>query len=77
MAGVASLAASPQEVGARVGIGLAVVSVGLLVSAPVQGALLGSSFQWIRPVAFSGSVVLASTVFYIVVGYTVAKRKNG
>ncbi|KIJ35054.1 hypothetical protein M422DRAFT_181315 [Sphaerobolus stellatus SS14] len=60
-AGVASLAASPQEVGyvrhlphARVGIAFAIISSGPLLSAPVQGALLSSSFQWIRPVAFSG-----------------------
>ncbi|KAJ7890606.1 major facilitator superfamily domain-containing protein [Mycena olivaceomarginata] len=48
---MSSLARSPDEVGARTGLALAMSSVGSLVSAPIQGALLTSKFLWIRPVA--------------------------
>ncbi|KAJ7057502.1 MFS general substrate transporter [Mycena amicta] len=60
----ASLANGPEEVGARVGVALALVSVGTLVSAPIQGSLLTDQFHWIRPVAFSASVVFASAVCF-------------
>jgi len=56
----ASLAKGPEEVGARAGIALALCSVGALVSAPIQGALLTSSYHWIRPVAFAGTMTLVS-----------------
>lgn len=39
---------------ARVGLLLAIQSIGLLVSGPIQGALLGSNFAWWRPTVFSG-----------------------
>ncbi|KAJ7185466.1 MFS general substrate transporter [Mycena filopes] len=50
---LASLARTPDEVGARTGLALALSSVGSLVSAPIQGALLTREFHWIRPIAFS------------------------
>ncbi|KAJ6587778.1 major facilitator superfamily domain-containing protein [Mycena sp. CBHHK59/15] len=49
-----SLARGPEEVGARVGVALAVCSIGTLVSSPIQGALLTDKFTWINPIAFSG-----------------------
>ncbi|PPQ79082.1 hypothetical protein CVT25_002307 [Psilocybe cyanescens] len=54
MAALASLSRSPQEVGARIGLALALSSVGSLVSTPIQGALLGNNFHWNRPAIFSG-----------------------
>ena len=41
---------------ARVGLALGIISLGLLASAPIQGALLGKNpadFVWIRPTAYS------------------------
>nr|GAT44740.1 predicted protein [Mycena chlorophos] len=52
---MASLAKGPEEIGARGGIALAFGSIGTLISAPIQGALLTSEYRWIRPIAFAGS----------------------
>ena len=38
----------------RFGIAFAVASLGALMGNPVDGALLGKTFPWIRPVTFSG-----------------------
>ncbi|KAJ7203681.1 MFS general substrate transporter [Mycena haematopus] len=61
-----SLAKGPQEVGARAGIALALCSIGTLVSAPIQGALLTSEYHWIRPVAFAGTTTLVSGACFFV-----------
>ncbi|KAJ7461837.1 MFS general substrate transporter [Mycena galericulata] len=50
---LSSLARTPDEVGARTGLALALSSIGSLSSAPIQGALLTNEFIWIRPIAFS------------------------
>ncbi|KAJ7334061.1 MFS general substrate transporter [Mycena albidolilacea] len=63
---MSSLARSPDEVGARTGLALAMSSVGSLVSAPIQGALLTSKFLWIRPVAFSGCMLFAGAGAFII-----------
>ena len=42
---------------ARVGVALGIISLGLLASAPIQGALLGkdqADYVWIKPIAYSG-----------------------
>ncbi|KAF7305388.1 hypothetical protein HMN09_00791100 [Mycena chlorophos] len=57
---MASLARGPEEIGARGGIALAFGSIGTLISAPIQGALLTSEYHWIRPIAFAGVMVLVS-----------------
>ncbi|KAJ6605972.1 MFS general substrate transporter [Mycena sp. CBHHK59/15] len=62
----ASLARGPEEVGARAGIALALVSVGTLVSAPIQGALLTDRFVWINPVGFAGSMMFAGASMFLV-----------
>ncbi|KAK7044750.1 MFS general substrate transporter [Favolaschia claudopus] len=62
---LASLARSADEVGARTGIALALGSFGVLGSAPIQGALLTSSFIWIRPVAFSAGILMASAICFV------------
>ncbi|KAJ7498565.1 MFS general substrate transporter [Mycena latifolia] len=48
---LSSLARTPDEVGARTGLALALSSVGSLSSAPIQVALLTREFVWIRPIA--------------------------
>ncbi|KAF7372366.1 MFS general substrate transporter [Mycena venus] len=62
----ASLAKGPEEVGARAGLALALCSIGTLVSAPIQGALLTDSYHWIRPVAFSATMTFASGALFFV-----------
>ncbi|KAF8800125.1 MFS general substrate transporter, partial [Phlegmacium glaucopus] len=79
LAGLATLSESPQEAGARVGVALAVLSLGLIGSAPAQGALLGNDrakFIWVKPIAFSASLIMATTIMYAIVRMLVAKRKG-
>jgi len=62
LACVTSLAKTPAEAGARTGLALAVVSIGSLISSPIQGALVGSHYRWIRGIGFSGSVVFGGAI---------------
>ncbi|KAF7371128.1 MFS general substrate transporter [Mycena sanguinolenta] len=71
-----SLAKGPQEVGARVGIALALSSLGTLFSAPIQGALLTSEYHWIRPVAFAATVTFVSGVCSFLTRTLHAKRTS-
>ncbi|KAJ7983178.1 MFS general substrate transporter [Mycena polygramma] len=48
---LASLARTPNE--GLNGLAMALCSMGVLTSSPIQGALLSSNFLWIRPAAFS------------------------
>ncbi|KAJ7163768.1 MFS general substrate transporter, partial [Mycena filopes] len=73
---LASLARTPDEVGARTGLALALSSVGSLVSAPIQGALLTREFHWIRPIAFSASLMFAGTICMAVTRVLQARRLN-
>ncbi|KAJ7512841.1 MFS general substrate transporter [Mycena galericulata] len=71
---LASLARNPDEVGARTGIALALGSFGSLGSAPIQGALLTRDFLWIRPVAFSASILIASAICFAFMSFLAGKR---
>ncbi|KAJ7463726.1 MFS general substrate transporter [Mycena latifolia] len=62
----ASLAKGPEEVGARAGVALALCSIGTLVSAPIQGALLTGSYHWLRPIVFSATVAFAGSALFVV-----------
>ncbi|KAJ7716663.1 MFS general substrate transporter [Mycena maculata] len=72
----ASLARRPEEVGARTGVALALVSVGVLVSAPIQGALLKDSFVWINAVGFATSVMFAGAGCFVITR-TLRARQTG
>jgi len=76
IAGLASLAASPAEIGARTGLALAIVSPALLGSAPLQGALLTTNYEWIRPIAFSGAITISSSIFYVYTRMYVMRRRS-
>ncbi|KAJ7127972.1 MFS general substrate transporter [Mycena epipterygia] len=71
-----SLAKTPAEAGARTGLALALVSAGSLISAPIQGALLGKHFLWIRPIGFSGSLVFAGAICLAVARMLQARRHS-
>ncbi|KAJ7829982.1 hypothetical protein B0H14DRAFT_3465165 [Mycena olivaceomarginata] len=73
---LAFLARNPNEVGARTGIALALGSFGALGSAPIQGALLTRDFLWIRPIAFSGSIVRASAGCFVVMAVLARRRSR-
>ncbi|KAJ7876812.1 MFS general substrate transporter [Mycena leptocephala] len=72
---MSSLARSPDEVGARTGLALALSSVGSLASAPIQGALLTSSYIWVQPVGFSGCVLFAGAAAFLVARTLQAKAR--
>ncbi|KAJ7485629.1 MFS general substrate transporter [Mycena latifolia] len=71
---LASIARSPDEIDARTGIALAVGSLGSLGSAPIQGALLTLDFLWIRPVAFSVSILIAAACCFAGTSILVRRR---
>ncbi|KAJ6604985.1 MFS general substrate transporter [Mycena sp. CBHHK59/15] len=71
---MSSLARSADEVGARTGLALAISSIGSLASAPIQGALLTSNFCWIRPAAFSSSMLLVGAGCFLVTRMLQAQR---
>ncbi|KAF9539781.1 MFS general substrate transporter [Agrocybe pediades] len=61
---IASTARHPSETGARIGLALAFSSLGILGSAPLQGALLTTRFEWSRPIVFSGALTAVSTILF-------------
>ncbi|KAJ7673544.1 MFS general substrate transporter [Mycena rosella] len=72
---LSSLARSPDEVGARIGLALALSSFGSLTSAPIQGALLqGDRFLWTRPIVFSGTSMFVGGACFWVTRMLQAKR---
>ncbi|KAK7030679.1 MFS general substrate transporter [Favolaschia claudopus] len=73
---MSSLARSPDEVGARTGLALALSSIGSLVSAPIQGALLTDEFRWVQPVGFSGCIMFAGAGAFLVTRTLQAKNKS-
>jgi len=75
VAALGSLAEVPSHVGSKTGLGLAIVSLSLLGSS-AQGAMLTPMFHWIRPIAFSGSITAAGTIFHIIARQVVAKEKG-
>ncbi|KAF9471158.1 MFS general substrate transporter [Pholiota conissans] len=76
MATLASLSRSPQEVGARTGIALALSSFGILGSSPIQGALLSSHFTWNKPIIFAGTLMGASAFTFIVTRTMLVKERG-
>ncbi|KAJ7355164.1 MFS general substrate transporter [Mycena albidolilacea] len=61
---------------ARAGVGLALISITSLGSAPIQGALLGTRFTWINPVALSGVGFPFPTVLSLI-GYSQCLMSSG
>ncbi|KAF9564278.1 MFS general substrate transporter [Agrocybe pediades] len=76
MGALASLATCPQEIGARIGVALAICSLGLLGSIPAQGALLTDRYLWARPVTFSGSMMFGASILYALTWWIVVRKKN-
>ncbi|QRV85479.1 major facilitator superfamily transporter [Ceratobasidium sp. AG-Ba] len=50
-----ALARHMHEVGARLGLGFAVVGIATLIGTPISGALLTDENLWYRPIVFAGS----------------------
>ncbi|KAF9494658.1 MFS general substrate transporter [Pleurotus eryngii] len=61
----AVLAIHPNEVGVRFGVGFFMTGFGALIGAPIDGALLGETFPWSKPITLSGVSVLALHVLFL------------
>ncbi|OTA82741.1 hypothetical protein M434DRAFT_24944 [Hypoxylon sp. CO27-5] len=61
-AGVVSLSADKSKIGTRLGMTLAFVGIGVLVSNPIAGAILGDRRNWTGLVGWCGALLMASTV---------------
>ncbi|KAF8868817.1 MFS general substrate transporter [Gymnopilus junonius] len=76
VAALSTLARHPHEVGSRIGIALAFSSFGSLGSAPVQGALLTSTYIWSRPIIFSGVLMVAASFVFLLARMVLAKERG-
>lgn len=61
-AGVVNLSADKTKIGTRLGMTLAFVGVGVLVSNPIAGAILGGGENWVGLIVWAGVLLTASTV---------------
>jgi len=73
---LASFAKDVDEVGARIGVSFTLSGIMGLFVAPIDGALLTTQMHWWRPIVFSGTAVLATTLCYIVAQSILVRRKN-
>jgi MFS family permease len=61
-AGIVSLTADKTRIGTRIGMTLAFVGFGVLVSNPIAGAILGDGGKWTGLICWCGALCLASTL---------------
>ncbi|KAK7047437.1 hypothetical protein VNI00_006668 [Paramarasmius palmivorus] len=71
---IASLAADDSEIGIRMGLAYFISSVGSLTGTPIDGALLGQSFAWWRPITFSGVMMFAGLILIVITRGIVSRR---
>ncbi|KAI1375688.1 MFS general substrate transporter [Hypoxylon crocopeplum] len=64
-AGIVSLSPDKSKIGTRLGMTLSVVGIGLLVSNPIAGAILGEDQNWTGLVVWCGVLLFASTASLI------------
>ncbi|KAI0384214.1 major facilitator superfamily domain-containing protein [Hypomontagnella monticulosa] len=77
-AGIVSLSSDKSMIGTRLGMALSFIGIGLLVSNPIAGAILGEGQNWVGLIVWCGVLLAASSVCLIVsralkVGLGVAK----
>lgn len=61
-AGVVNLSSDRSKIGARLGMTLAVVGCGVLVSNPIAGAILSGRGGWVGLIAWCGALLTASFI---------------
>ncbi|KAL0565459.1 hypothetical protein V5O48_016566 [Marasmius crinis-equi] len=71
---VATLAKDESEIGFRLGLGFFICSVAILTGTPVEGALLGHTFPWWRPIVFAGVMILSGFALILVARASFARR---
>lgn len=60
-AGIVSLSTDKALIGTRIGMTLAFVGFGVLVSNPIAGAILGQEEDWVGLIGWCGGLLVAST----------------
>ncbi|KAF4586369.1 hypothetical protein EYR38_010645 [Pleurotus pulmonarius] len=70
----AALAVHPNEVGVRFGVGFFMTAFGALIGTPIDGALLGESFAWYKPIIFSGASLVVGFIFFVVSRQLLVKK---
>ncbi|PPQ80949.1 hypothetical protein CVT25_014706 [Psilocybe cyanescens] len=73
---IANLADDVSEIGLRMGIGFTLAGFGSLIGAPIEGALLTSSFIWWRASVFSGVMAAMGCIMYIGMVIFLRKKKR-
>lgn len=54
-----------SHIGARMGIALAISSIGSLLGAPICGAFLTSHYIWWKPAIFAGSIATSGCIMFV------------
>jgi len=73
---LASFAKNSDEVGIRVGLGIAVGGFGGLIGLPIAGALLTDRFEWWRPAVFAGAVFVTADICFLGARTGVSRRRG-
>ncbi|KAI0765381.1 MFS general substrate transporter [Fomes fomentarius] len=60
----------------RIGIGFFATGFGVLLGAPIAGALIDPGFRWYRLIVFSGTVMAAGSVLLLVARQMAVKRRG-
>lgn len=61
-ASIVTLSADKSKIGTRIGMTLAFVGFGVLVSNPIAGAILGTDQNWIGLIIWCGVLLIASAL---------------
>lgn len=72
----AFISQNPREIGIRNGLGFGFGGIAVLIAGPIQGALLTTRYQWIRPAAYSAALMYAAAIV-LVVSRTLLARQRG
>ncbi|KAJ7626267.1 MFS general substrate transporter [Mycena polygramma] len=74
---LAGFSRSVHEIGTRIGVGMAVIGLALLIGNPITGALLTPpKYTWWAAITFSGVVMLAGVMLLVVARQLAAKERG-
>ncbi|KAF8557263.1 MFS general substrate transporter [Imleria badia] len=64
-----------SELGARMGIAMAIAGIGSLIGGPIAGALLTSQYKWWQPSLFSGLIALTGSSLLLLMQLVLTRRR--
>jgi hypothetical protein len=71
-----SLSRDHNEAGIRLGLAYSIGSVGALTGTPITGELLGTTFPWFKPTAFSVTALVVGALFMAISRIWIVRRKG-